>query len=319
MSQPVWAISDGAAGNERQAVALARALGAAEPRVLQLTARVPWRWFSPRAIAGARYAFGGEFARLLRGPLPGAAVGCGRQAALALQLLRRASNGACRTVQILDPRIEPDQFDAVVAPAHDGLQEDNVVITRGALNDIDDAWLARARDAWPQFAHLPAPRTVLLLGGSTRALPFDEAYWRALATRLGQWLTRDGGSLLVTSSRRSPDWLREAARAEFSAVPGLQWHGEDDGPNPYPGLLAWADRIVVTPDSVNLLSEACATRVPVFALADAPLKGKLDVFLRELVTMGRVRIMQQEPERWAVQPMREMPRVAAEVRRLLKG
>ena len=32
------------------------------------------------------------------------------------------------------------------------------------------------------------------------------------------------------------------AAKEFSAVPGVQWHGPDDGPNPYPGLLAWADR-----------------------------------------------------------------------------
>jgi mitochondrial fission protein ELM1 len=269
-------------------------------------------------VAGSRWAFGRDFARLLRGPLPPGAIGCGRQAALALQLLRQAGGGSCRTVQILDPRIEPGQFDVVVAPAHDGLDEDNVVVTRGSLHDIDDAWLAQAREAWPAFAALPSPRTVVLLGGSNRAMALDEPYWRALSKRLGQWLTRDGGSLLVTTSRRSPDWLRQAARAEFSAVPGVQWHGEDDGPNPYAGLLAWADRIVVTPDSVNLLSEACATRVPVVALADDPLRGKLDVFLREMISMGRVRAMEADPASWAVQPLREMERVAGEVRRRLK-
>ena len=318
MAVEAWAISDGAAGNERQAVALARAVGGGEPRVLRLAARAPWRWFSPRVVMGSRHAFGAEFARQVRGPWPKVAIGCGRQAALALQLLRLASDGACRTVQILDPRIEPDQFDLVVAPAHDGLHEDNVVVTRGSLHDIDDAWLERARVQWPRLVQLPGPRTVLLLGGSNRAMELDEAYWRALAQRLGEWLMRDGGSLLVTTSRRSPDWLREAARAEFSAVPGLQWHGEDDGPNPYAGLLAWADRIVVTPDSVNLLSEACATRVPVFALADQPLRGKLDVFLRELVGMGRVRIMEADASAWPVQPLREMERVAGEVRRRLR-
>jgi len=156
------------------------------------------------------------------------------------------------------------------------------------------------------------------LGGSNRGLQLDEPYWRLLATRLGHWLTRDGGSLLVTTSRRSPDWLREAARAEFSAVPGVQWHGEDDGPNPYAGLLAWADRIVVTPDSVNLLSEACATQAPVFALADDPLRGKLDVFLKEMIGMGRVRAMEAESATWAIVPLREMERVAGEVRRRLK-
>lgn len=318
MADDIWAVSDGAAGNERQAVALARALGCGEPRVLRLAARAPWKWFSPRLVAASRLAFGRDFARALRAPPPRVVVGCGRQAALALQLLRKASHGACRVVQILDPRIEPDAFDAVVAPAHDGLQEDNVVITRGALNDIDEAWLAAARAQWPHLEQLPQPRTVLLLGGSTRAVAIDEAYWRALAARLGGWIAREGGSLLVTSSRRSPEWLRAAARAEFSAVPGVQWHGEDDGPNPYPGLLAWADRIIVTPDSVNLLSEACATHAPVFAFAEAPRKGKLGVFLQELMSLGRVRAMQVQPDTWPVQPLREMPRVAAEVRRLLR-
>ena len=318
MAVETWAVSDGAAGNERQAVALARAIGGGEPRVLRLSARAPWRWFSPRVVAGSRHAFGAAFAASLRGPLPPLAVGCGRQAALALQLLRLAADGGCRTVQILDPRIEPELFDVVVVPAHDGLGEDNVVVTRGSLHDIDDAWLERARAQWPQFASLPSPRTALLLGGSTRALELDESYWRALSTRLGQWLKQDSGSLLVTTSRRSPDWLRDAARAEFSAVPGVQWHGEDDGPNPYAGLLAWADRLVVTPDSVNLLSEACATRVPVFALADTRLRGKLDVFLSELIALGRVRPMEAAPETWAVQPLREMERVAGEVRRRLR-
>ncbi len=313
MHGEVWAVTDGAAGNERQAVALARALGV-EPHVFRLNARPPWRWFAPHVIKGAQYAFGSDFTARLRGELPTLAIGCGRQSALALQLLARRSNHACRTVQILDPRIDSRLFDLVIAPAHDGLYEDNVIHTRGSLHEVGDAWLARARVDWPQFAALPGPRTAVLLGGSNSALSLSEGYWRQLATLLGQWITRDGGSLLITTSRRSPEWLREAARAEFSAVPGVQWHGPDDGPNPYPGLLAWADRIVVTPDSVNLLSEACATTVPVLCHLDRPLRGKLENFQRELVSMGRVQPMRADYTAWPVQPLREIERVAAQVK-----
>jgi uncharacterized protein len=249
-----------------------------------------------------------------RADWPRLAIGCGRQGALALRTLRRLSGGMTRSVQILDPRVDPREFDLVVVPAHDALRGSNVIVTRGALNPVDDAWLAQARRDWPAFAALPSPRTVVLLGGSNRALQLDERYWRALALRLGQWLQRDGGSLLLTTSRRSPDWLRRAARAEFSAVPGVQWHGADDGPNPYAGLLGWAERIVVTPDSVNLLSEACATAAPVCTHVERSLHGKLAGFHRDLLDRGRVRPMQREFTAWSVQPLRETAAVAAEVR-----
>ena len=304
-----WLLTDGAAGNRRQAEALAAALG--RPAFAPVLAvRAPWRWFAPRWRPWSLRALG------VPPPArwPDLAIGCGRQGALALRTLRRLSGGATRTVQILDPRSDPADFDLLLVPDHDALRGANVIVTRGALNPVDDPWLAQARRDWPAFGTLPGPRTAVLLGGSNRALQLDERYWRALATRLGDWLQRDRGSLLLTTSRRSPDWLREAARAEFSAVPGVQWHGADDGPNPYAGLLGWADRIVVTPDSVNLLSEACATSVPVCCHLERPLQGKLARFLGALIESGRVRPMQREFGAWPVQPLRETAAVAAEVR-----
>lgn len=305
----VWLLTDGAAGNRRQAEALAAALGAkASSPALQ--PRAPWRWFAPHWVPGSLRALGLPASATW----PHLAIGCGRQGALALRTLRRLSGGTTRTVQILDPRVDPRGFDLVVVPAHDAVRGTNVIVTHGALNPVDDAWLAQARRDWPALEALPSPRTAVLLGGSNRALQLDERYWRALALRLGQWLQRDGGSLLLTTSRRSPDWLRRAARAEFSAVPGVQWHGVDDGPNPYAGLLGWAERIVVTPDSVNLLSEACATPVPVCCHLERPLQGKLARFHRGLLESGRVRPMEREFTAWSVQPLRETAAVANQVR-----
>jgi mitochondrial fission protein ELM1 len=308
-----WVISDGAAGNERQALALAEALGDATPRVWRLRAHRPWRWLAPHRLPGAQAAFGREFAQALAAP-PRLAIGCGRQAALATRLLREHG---VPVVQILDPRIGSAYWDVVVAPAHDRLAGANVVTLCGSLHPIDDAWLARARREFAQFAALPAPRIGLLLGGPVRAARLDEAWWDGLAEMLTHWLERDGGSLLVTGSRRTPAWLADAARERFRQVPGLRWFGEADGPNPYPGLLAWADRLVVSPDSVNLLSEACATRAPVYVHMPGPVRGRHGEFLHELVTRARIRPMKFTPGDWPATPLRELPRVAAEVRRLL--
>ncbi|MEZ0472649.1 mitochondrial fission ELM1 family protein [Luteimonas salinilitoris] len=305
-----WTLSDGRAGNLRQAEALAHALAPAAVRDWRLAPRVPWCWAAPRRLPGSARAFGPDFAAALQAP-PALAIGCGRQAALATRLLR--AHGA-KAVQILDPRLDPAHWDLLVVPEHDGVCGDNVVPVLGSLHPVDDAWLARARADFATFAELPGPRTALLLGGSSRHARFDRTGFEALASQLDAALARDGGSVLLTASRRTPPELRQALRVHFAKTPGIAWLDADNGPNPYPGLLAWADRIVCSPDSVNMISEACATRAPVFVFDPARVTGRPRRFLDALLARGRIRAMDASLTPFEAEPLRETARVATEVR-----
>ncbi|MGO4552415.1 mitochondrial fission ELM1 family protein [Lysobacter sp. 2RAF19] len=317
MPQPpvaCWTLTDGRAGNVRQARALAAAMGFADARDVALRPRAPWRWGAPRALPGSDHAFTG-FAPLLDAP-PSIAIGCGRQAALATRRLRE--RGA-RTVQILDPRLPPALWDLVVAPEHDALTGDNVVTLVGSLHPVDDLWLAQARSDYSILSPLASPRTALLLGGPSDHATYDTAALSRDLQRLAARLRAEGGSLLATTSRRTPpDWAA-ALRAQCGDIPGLRWFapsttGGDDSDNPYPGLLAWADRIVCTGDSVNMLSEACATRAPVFVLGGETVRGRLQAFHSALDRLGRVRPFDDTLAPYDVEPLRETARVAAEVR-----
>jgi hypothetical protein len=314
-SARLWTLTDGHAGNLRQAQALARALGFnRSAKHWKLAPHAPWRWWAPRRGPAAEQAFGTAFARALETP-PEVAIGCGRQAALATRLLRR--QGA-RTVQILDPRIDPRHWDLVIAPEHDGLQGGNVVQVRGSLNPVDDAWLAEARQRFAVFADLPRPRTAVLLGGDSAHARFDRGAFEVLAARLEVALARDGGSLLVTTSRRTSEKVIAPLRHRFIETPGLVWCGEADGENPYAGLLAWADRIVCSPDSVNMISEACATHVPVHVFDPARVRGRPRRFLDALLRSGRVRAMDGALADFDAEPLRETARIAAIVRERLR-
>ena len=317
----MWTISDGHAGNVRQAAALVAALGGHPAHVWTLAPHAPWRWLAPRRFPGSRLAFDREFRHALAAP-PALAIGCGRQAALATRLLRE--HGA-RAVQILDPRIDPRHWDLVIAPEHDALRGDNVLSMLGSLHPVDDTWLARAREDFSVLAQLPQPRTTLLLGGPSRHAGIDDAELAAQFGRLESLLRREGGSLLVTTSRRTPQAWQALVRTHFASIPGMRWFGDkpgvnpanSDDDNPYPGLLAWADRIVCTPDSVNMLSEACATRAPVFAIDPGRTRGRLRRFNDELMARGRMRALDDELAPYPVEPLRETARVAASVRERL--
>jgi len=315
-SKQIWAVSDGHAGNARQAVALATALATEageSSRECTLAPRIPWRWFAPRLLPGRERAFGDDFAEVLATP-PRVAIGCGRQAALATRLLR--AHGA-KVVQILDPRIDPAHWDLVIAPAHDGLGGSNIISTLGSLNPVDDPWLAQARAQFAAFEQLPRPRTAVLLGGSSTHARFDRMAFEVLASKLEAALARDGGSVLLTTSRRTPRELRQVLQHRYDGTPGIVWRGDADGPNPYAGLLAWADRIVCSPDSVNMISEACATRAPVFVFDPARVRGRPRRFLDALLANGRIRAMDNALAPFDVEPLRETARVAMEIHRRL--
>ena len=304
-----WAISDGAAGNERQVMALARALGLV-PRVLQISLRQPWAALSPRLTLGAASSIRTRDGSTIAAPWPTLAIGCSRRAALLTRLLRDWSGGQTQTIQILDPRISSSHFDVVITPQHDVKSGNNVIRTIGALNPVDEEWLVAGRARFKHFANHASPRIGLLIGASTRAQRIDDDYCDGLLAYCRSLHAREGGSFLVTVSRRTPPSTTTRLRHAFALLPGLFWAGSEDGDNPYAGILGWSDRLIVTPDSVNMISEACASGPPVWTYAPRPIVGKLARFHAELVGAGHLRVLGTNDSRPTTAPLRETGAVA---------
>lgn len=303
----VLALSDHAAGNRRQATALAQALRA-EAHHAEVAFPHFSRWMAPhlpeRAI-GALPAI----ARDAEGPL--LAIGCGRQAALALRALKRARGRTVFTVQILDPRCKLDDFDLLVVPEHDDLSGPNVLRTLGALHPVDERWLSQARENFSDLSGLSKPWTSVLIGGPNRAQSIDADWLTRLFDQLAGERERIG-TLAISASRRTPPNLREFIRRHALKLDAMVWLDDRDGPNPYPALLAYADRIVVSPDSVNMISEAVAVGVPVHTLLTQPLKGKLQRFHAALRERGLLHDLAARS--WPRPPLRELPAIVDEVK-----
>jgi hypothetical protein len=80
--------------------------------------------------------------------------------------------------------------------------------------------------------------------------------------------------------------LIAAIEAAFAGDSGVfVWDRESD--NPYLGVLASADRLVVTSDSVSMISEALATGHPVEVFGE-PQNARHARFLRTLIDDGLI-------------------------------
>src|SRR5690606_17066874 len=127
-------------------------------------------------------------------------------------------------VQIQNPTVDPSRFDLVIAPEHDRLTGENVLVTRGALNRITPARLQQAAaDFAPHLAALPRPHVAALIGGANKVYRLPEERARELGEQLGAAAGAIGGSLLVTASRRTPEAAFAALRAGLGDVPAFVW------------------------------------------------------------------------------------------------
>jgi uncharacterized protein len=77
-------------------------------------------------------------------------------------------------------------------------------------------------------------------------------------------LRASGGSALVTPSRRTGAEGLKLVQDRLAGLPAAIWDGAGD--NPYFAYLALADALLVTADSVSMISEAAATGKPVHIL-----------------------------------------------------
>ncbi len=266
----IWVLLDDRAGNRSQCLGVAKLLGLDyEVRELEYTAMAAL----PNFLKGATFTgLTRQSANNLHAPWPDLVIAAGRRTASIARAIKRHSKGCAHLVQIMHPgQSGLADFDIVCVPRHDKPRparhgETNILYMTGAPHGITPDVIDAAALTWgDKFAHLPRPRIAVFVGGSTRRKEFTVEMGRTFG-QLVDGMARDaGGSLLITTSRRS-GVAGQAVVAEIS-VPHMAYHWGDGGDNPYLGYLAVADAIVVTGDSVSMCSEACATNVPVYIFA----------------------------------------------------
>jgi mitochondrial fission protein ELM1 len=309
-----WAVTSGEDGMRTQARGLAQAVAGV---VIEKTieARSPWTWLTSLGAGPlAAPLADGAFAP----PWPDLLVTCGRRSVSLSMAVRAASNRRCLTVHIQDPRAAPDAFDLVVAMDHDRIAAGpGVIKVATALHDLTSKSLKAEADIWrPRLAPLGRPLVGVIIGGDLKGRPFTLGDAQKLLAGLTR-LRRDAGvSLAVTPSRRTPPAVRALLIEAFRGDPKVfLW--DLAGANPYLAILALADRLVVTSDSVSMVSEAISTPHPVevFDLGFARHAG----FLAALVASGRVRPFEGDPAPpKSSEPVNATIEVAAVVRSMLQ-
>lgn len=278
----VWLVIGDKPGDNAQVMALARALG--WPFVVkQVFPKPEWVLGKPRFVAGLDHL---DLARsaTLEPPWPDLVLTVGRRSSAAALWIREQSNNRTKIVLIGRPKRWLEKFALVVAPSQFRLPDAPNVVSLGLpLMRADPTAVEAAATVWrSRLAGMARPLTAVFVGGATKPFRFDAEVAAGLVTGLQSLVDRDGGSLFITTSRRTrPDVVEALQRALPSGSELFAWRA-DAMDNPFLGLLGLADRFVVTGDSISMLVEVASLNRPL-AIFPLPTVDALGDRLRRMV------------------------------------
>lgn len=261
-ASPVWVLASYRAGENAQLTALAEALDL--PYQIKTLA---YRKQASRLGLMRRITPGGidpQHSSPLTAPWPQLLITSGLRNEPPARWIRQQSP-ATRLVFIGRCWAPVDAFDLLVTtPQYRVPNHPRVLHNDTTLQAVTAARLQGvAASQASTLAAMPGPKVAVMVGGNSGPYRLGPRAAAALADRIGRLAAEFGGTLLVSTSSRTPADAIEVLQQQLRTPHQLYRWKPDDPQNPYFGYLAAADRIVVTSDSIAMLSEACATGKPV--------------------------------------------------------
>jgi len=299
-------LSDNKAGHLRQSEAVLKIVKRLQPIVYSTVIDVKFKNSFAKILAKVCMGFGldiyefclkSKTRRALSKVPADLVISCG--ASLAGLTFSVAQENQARSVCIMDPAqaVSRKKFDVVIIPRHDNPPKGkNIVRTLGALKLIDEAYLTehaeRLKAKIPGIGHKLS--LGLLIGGDTKHYRLTIETAREVIAQLKKAAQALDADILVTTSRRTPANIENLLREELKEYPScklLVIANQMNIPEAVGGILGLSDFIVVSGESISMVSEAASSGkyVGVFRLKAASAfcgKTRHEAFLHNAARHG---------------------------------
>lgn len=258
----VWALTSHRSGERTQILALAERLG--WPCVIK---NLHYRGSVPYFLLGAsRAGVDTQRSDPLEAEWPDLVITAGARNEPVARWIRARAGKPVRLIHIGRTWAPLRHFDLVITtPQYRLRNRPNVLQNTTTLHRVTPTLLKHSAERWKaRISELPRPYVGVLVGGHSGPYSFDRNAALRLARQASDLARARGGSLLVSTSARTPASASAYLRNAIS-VPShfYAWRASDED-NPYYAYLQLADEHVVTGDSISMLTEACATTKPVY-------------------------------------------------------
>ena len=238
-------------------------------------------------------------------------ISCGRKSIIPSILIKK-KRPEVFTIHVQDPKVRFKNFDAIVAPEHDGLKGENIYNSKGAIHYITESEIIKAKPYL--IDKIKSDKIVtLILGGPNKYYKFDKSQLIKIFNTIKLKFVSKGYKIIVVPSMRTP---RESIDLAIKEMTDSGYVVNKVDKQAYLSAYALADYVVVTCDSTSMISEAATSGKPIFV---AHMKTKrnnyrfkrfFDLFKK----MGITRDLEDKIETWSYNKHNEAQRIALELK-----
>lgn len=277
-SKNCWIISSGQIGCDNQCIGLADELNfnyeikkVKPSKILSITAP----YGLPRRVDS------------FTGPSPQFIIGAGRKTIPYVRYLKSRLKNEVFTIYLQDPKIKTENFDFVWAPFHDEIKGENTFSTLLSPGRVSQDLLKKEINIWSKdFSNLPEPFLTVLIGGKSKAFQFSKNECFYILETISKSI-QDGWTPLVSISRRTPQKLINEIKEILEKKPHFFY--DSKGENPYYAFLGISNIALVTPDSVNMVSETITAGLSTYIFDLECKSKKINKFLSNLIKDGYIK------------------------------
>jgi len=243
-------------------------------------------------------------------------ISCGRKSVIPSIILKK-KNPKIFTIHIQGPKVSLNNFDAIIAPEHDGLNGNNVYSSKGAIHYITESEIDRAKSYL--MKNINSEKVVsLILGGPNKYYKFDDDQLLNIFNMIKSNFVSKGYRVVVIPSMRTPKDSIELAVREMGSC-GYVVKGVDK--QAYLSAYALANYVVVTCDSTSMISEAATSGKPIFVAHMKPKKNnyRFKKFFNLFREMRITRDLGEKVEPWTYNKHNEAERIGNLIKNKIKN
>ena len=268
-----WILSDNLIGHEKQSISLAEKLN-----INYKLIKIKKVNFIKRNLSNF---FNLQKKNFFKPPYPKIIISCGKSTAYYSKMIKQKTKNKIFSIFIQKPPINLNNFDVVISPKHDKCKGLNVIETQGALTKINLKYIKNVNKT-KKPSILKQNFITVLIGGNSRHHKITKPILDKIIKNLKSIEEQKKIRIFILVSRRTgkKDYLylkKNLISKNFIFVlPNSKKVS-------YLNAISFAKAIIVTSDSVSMVTEACSTGKPTYII-DIPTKSKrFSLFIKNLI------------------------------------
>ena len=241
-------------------------------------------------------------------------ISCGRKSVIPSIYLKKNSKKKVHNIHIQDPKVSLNNFDFIIAPEHDGLTGENVILSKGSIHYLTKEEITNNHEYLSEKLNKEKEYLSLILGGPNKYYDYNEKNLIKIFDKIKSILESNNLQAIIIPSMRTPKKIIDFTQ-NYLGENNLVIKDVDK--KAYLSSLSLAKYIVVTCDSTSMISEAALTGKPIY-IAEIPAKSNDYRFRKFRDLFHKLKIVKnlnEKVEIWNYEILDETNRIAKEIKK----